>query len=454
MPNFTSDTGQLLSRDVQRYLLQGTVSVSNVHRQCRPDPNAKWLWNTTEILQDLEIPQYDWMRVYSWSDLSFSPPPVKVPVVVPNQSEYIFDIPEGIMKVHWSKAVALSPHLAHYKKASSDVMLDELFLTQASQKDKYVLLLSHVFVDNWGLVVHPESCMAFRNGACHPATKPFAAKPTSSYPLVITIATSWTGTWHFPMEDLVGLAYIDEGIASKAVIHVPYTSLYLEKWLLAIGVERGRIVTGTIGVQVLLVPQLAMCGKPFPSQLTWLREKVQLLLSHAALSLDRNHSTMNHPLPLPQPSDHTSSPKALVVFIERSDVRDLKSPQKSMLKSVVLSFARQHHMRVAIHDGRSDAQSIVQQVEPFSGASIVVGEHGAGLLFAAFAPRDVCIIEISSARNPLCYARLAYLHKQHYIMLHFQDIETDKNTLRAALSKCHGVLKTQQRIEDESRKRE
>lgn len=442
----TSDIGQL-SRDVQAHLLRDNVSVSNVtlvrHHHCRPDPNAKWLWNTTEVtvLQDhldIKLPQYDWIRVYSGSDLSFSSPPVTVPAV-PDQAEYIFDIPENILRAHWSKAVALSPHLAHYKKASWDVMLDELFLTRASLKDKHVLLLNHVFVDNWGLIVHPASCKAFRNGACTPAIKPFAAKPTISYPLVITIATSWTGTWHFPMEDLVGLAYIDEGIASKAVIHVSYTSLYLEKWLLAIGVERGRIVTGEIWAQVLLVPQLAMCGKPFPSQLSWLREK--LLLSHPSLPLDRYHSISNHSLPSSQLANQTSSLNALMVFIERPDVRDLKSPQKSMLKSVVLSFAHQHHMRVIIHDGRSDAQSIAQQAEPFSVASIVVGEHGAGLLFAAFAPTDVCIIEVSSARNPLCYARLAYLHKQHYIMLHFQDRETDKDALRAALSKCHARVK-------------
>jgi len=338
------------------------------------------------------------------------------------------------LKTHWSKAFTLTPHLTGYEKVSPDAILDDLFLSAASFKDKHVLLLRNVFVDNWGLIVHPESCMAVRNGACHPAAKPFAAKPKSFYPLVITIATSWTGTWHFPMEDLVGLAYVDDGIASKAVIHVPYSSLYLEKWLLAIGVGRNRVVTGTIGAKVLLVPQLAMCGKPFPSQLSWLREK--LLLPPSTIPLHRHPSTDNHSLPS-HPVNQASSLTGRIVFIERPDVRDLKYPQKSMLKNIVLSFAHQHRLQVYIHDSKSDAQSLTKQIEPFSRASMVVGEHGAGLLFTNFAPRHVCIIEVSSAKNPLCYARMAYMNKQHYIMLHFQDRETDKDALRAALSKCH-----------------
>ena len=231
----------------------------------------------------------------------------------------------------------------------------------------------------------------------------------------------------------------------EAVIHIPYRSTYLEKWLSVIGVDRSRVVNGSVGAKVLLVPQLAMCGKPYLSQLSWLRNK---LLASLTPSLVRSPSTTNHSMPSLR-SNHTSAKGGLIVFIERSDHRDLKSKEKAMLKSIVSSYAEELHMRIIVHDGKSDSLSIAQQVEPFVHASIVVGEHGAGLMFASFAPRDACIIEISSARNPLCYARLAFLNKQHYIMLHFEDkLKEDEVALRTAMSKCHSAMSKQSHGDD------
>eukprot|EP01042_Synura_sphagnicola_P003471 gene3471-4311_t len=79
------------------------------------------------------------------------------------------------------------------------------------------------------------------------------------------------------------------------------------------------------------------------------------------------------------------------------------------------ALARNHSL-IVLHSNALPPLPL--QILYFSRAHVVVGVHGAGLAFIAFAQPHSCVLEIMPARmHVLCYARLAYMMGFDYAML-------------------------------------
>ncbi|CAC5404381.1 unnamed protein product [Mytilus coruscus] len=230
-----------------------------------------------------------------------------------------------------------------------------------------IATFNDVVVSSDGWIVDSKYDLAVRNGGCQTTTNLLVRKfLVTRYRSVITIAARWCeGIWHFPMEALVGLVHITDYNKQNSFIHVSEKNEWVMQWLKLIGVNKNRVIHGTISADTLIVPQMAKCGSPSLDQLQWLRKSIPL-----KVSLNK-HS---------------------ILLIKRTRKRVM--PNFDEIQSLVEKFAKEVNLDFVLHDDRS-LPSLILQLERFSKASIVIGPHGAGMVNLIASKNRTCVIEFS-----------------------------------------------------------
>jgi hypothetical protein len=187
------------------------------------------------------------------------------------------------------------------------------------------------------------------------------------------------------MENIVALANLDPRIIERSVVHVASRGQYKDSWLSALGIPNSHIMREeSVLAKTLIVPEMGRCGAPYLQQLRWMR------------------ATFLKDLKIvPQ-----AQRKTTILIIKRGRKRPV--PNFFQVEEVTRRFASSRGMRVLVHDD-SGLPPLRDQIQRFANADIIVGPHGAGLLFMTFAPFHACVVEFKMAvREPVCYMRLAY----------------------------------------------
>ena len=306
----------------------------------------------------------------------------------------IFDIDPSILK-HFGTEVDLDT-LRPPSSPSSISYFDTFYGLNLSRVPRKMAIFSDVWVDRYGLVAEQRQhgCRSVQLGKCPPCQRPFDTSKAGSMaqvPVVVSLATCYSGIWHYPMEDLIGLANIDLNRYpfNIALYHVPLRSPYILGWMKLIGIPPERIIDVSVPAKVLLAPELGACGHPLRPQLEWLIERLR------------------------PPSSSENSTHPTIVFIQRTGRR--RVPNNEEVKKVLSAFAAQHHMKFVVHSDQH-LPPLDKQIEMFSKATFVVGPHGAGELFVAFMQRGGYVLEVSPDQNRAhhCYSRLSYVLGHNY----------------------------------------
>ncbi|XP_052088010.1 uncharacterized protein LOC127725190 [Mytilus californianus] len=272
-----------------------------------------------------------------------------------------------------------------------------------------IATFNDVVVSSDGWIVDSKYDLAVRNGGCQTTTNLLVRKfLVTRYRSVITIAARWCeGIWHFPMEALVGLAHITEYNKQNSFIHVSEKNEWVMQWLKLIGVNKNRVIHGTISADTLIVPQMAKCGSPSLDQLQWLRKSIPLKI------------------PLNKQS---------ILLIKRTRKRMM--PNFDEIQSLVEKFAKEVDLDFVLHDDRS-LPSLTLQLERFSKASIVIGPHGAGMVNLIASKNRTCVIEFSPTVSNTCYMSLSYLLGHNYFSVPLYENQTVKiHKVEKALNAC------------------
>mmetsp|Transcript_13732 Transcript_13732/g.18786 ORF Transcript_13732/g.18786 Transcript_13732/m.18786 type:complete len:295 (-) Transcript_13732:40-924(-) len=256
-----------------------------------------------------------------------------------------------------------------------------------------VATFENVFSNRYGLIVNQKNQKAVRNGGCFHmgAPKYFVMDDRSlkQYDTVISLTSGASGTWHFPMESLVALAYVSNETLSSSYIHVPSKGSFILQWLQLLGISNDRIIDDNVlSTKTLIVPEMGRCGAPYLTQLNWLREM------YLPKSLSER-SLLNQ-----------------IVLIKRTKSRTLSNFDQVAI--AVQQYAAQKQWTVIIHSD-DKLPPLVDQIRIFTQSKMVVAPHGAGELFAAFLSKDAALVElISEGQACLVYARMAYIQKIQY----------------------------------------
>lgn len=378
----------------------------------------------------------------------------------------VFEMPPFITEARWKLLKDLnitSKTCETYRGCAQDQVFDFLLGYKKSFEDRHVAVFENVWVDMWGLIVDRVGCKTVRNGACTPAPYPFQQNKVhgAEYPLCISLATSWKGTWHFPMENLAALAHIDQQILDKAVFHLPVKTAYITMWLAALGVPDSRMITDTAACKVLIIPQMR-CGEPYYSQLEWLRRTYlpkETALQQAAIAplppvlsnvagtaKEGEQNSLSAGTPAPATGSDASSVTASessaplnILVIERHKTRSITNVH--IVHNVIQSFAQTNNMKLLMHSDTT-LPSLVDQMRNFAEADIVVAPHGAGLMFTTFVPYTSCIVEFTHPNNPFCYAHIAYVRNLSYIMHDMRDNTINIADLQSSMGRCLEAVKS------------
>lgn len=316
------------------------------------------------------------------------------PVVVPR----IFDISPEI-RDFFGPAVEASSIAKLTSKASIDYYRD-FYQLNASDVPRRIAIFKNAWVDRYGLVTEERSqgCRSVQLGKCPPCQRPFdtsKAQNKAFTPIVVSLATCYSGIWHYPMEDLVGLANIDltRYPFNESVYHVPSKSAYILGWMQLAGIPSSRIVDVSVPARVLLAPELGACGHPLRPQIKWLIDSFKPHGGHG--TTHANNST-----------------NPTLVYIERSGSRR-RVGNNAEVKNALTAFCKQHAIKFLVH-GDHNLPSLAKQIEIFSKVTFVVAPHGAGELFVTFMDRGGYVLEVTHSQNRAhhCYSRLSY-HMGH-----------------------------------------
>lgn len=420
--------------DLMNILSKGKVSKVG----CTHEPNnqAPWIFQGKDFDEFRKNESDTWFKIY---DVEESTLPIlnRLQNIIPRPKE--FEIPEELRHSRFDQ----TPNKAcnEYSNCSKEEVFQEVLRYTQSFEGRKIAMFKDVWVDSRGLIVNRQTCKAVRNGACPPADSKFELHRLSqkSYPVVISLATSWKGTWHWPMENVVALAHIDKKILDKAVFHLPTKTAYIMNWLITLGISPSRMVDGTVDCQVLLTPQMR-CAETYFSQLEWMRESYlpeETAVQRAAVGFAYNaNSTLRAPSTNLKLEIKPEAPLT-VLLIERHKSRAVAN--MAAVRTFSKNYTREYSMRLLIHSDH-DLPSLQQQMRQFAEADIVLAPHGAGLMFTTFLPYTSCVIEFTHPNNPYCYAHIAYARNLSYIMV---DMRTDLMGLpevKAGLDRCHKAV--------------
>jgi hypothetical protein len=262
------------------------------------------------------------------------------------------------------------------------------------------------------------------------------------------------------------MAGVDKEILQRSWIHVPYRSRYILRWIDTIlHIPAERVISDPfIQAKTLYVPEMGMCGRPTLSQMQWLRQRANLTAdSHTTntraiqdklTGLDRGKAKKwTSPLytdvftkeegatsSSDKKTKRKSKPnvdaaKMNILLIQRSGARAVRNSHSvtdwlQTLKTVNPAINVYTHTERAM-------PSLAEQIAIFSNAHIIIAPHGAGLLFSVFASEHACVIELMFPGYPTCYARMAYLRRQDYMMSMVNEDHTiNIQTIQESVMKC------------------
>jgi hypothetical protein len=256
------------------------------------DPKFNFLWNKVDSLNT------SWVSTFMLNESLYEPTALKE--LEPMLHTH-FHIPLNYCK-HIERILfnASDERLFHveneYKKFSSSSsspsrhLLDErksyyahLLSINTTSHRRRLAVFHNVRINNYGLIVHPDTCEYVRNGGCV-YTKPKKvyrfSGPAYFVNRVISLATVATGTWHFPMEMFVALAAVPMHLIQDSYIHITSMNPFISQWFQLFGIRSDRIITyGNLYAETLYIPEMGLCGSPFPTQLKWLFTLGQIMRS-------------------------------------------------------------------------------------------------------------------------------------------------------------------------------
>lgn len=263
------------------------------------------------------------------------------------------------------------------------LFFDSFFGMQTDNDEGKVASMTNVWTNSFGLIVNSESCQFVRNGGCihmyhskdyslsmNPSPSHIrgsatpvgisepqrqAAAPPSYEEAVLTLCSGAFGTWHFPMESAVALAYVEPEMLARVKVMVPSMSSYILEWLSLFGVNRSQIVHHSVlFARTLLVPEMGRCGAPFASQLLWMREhilrKVFSMTSGGTRALTSRTSILAD----------TRSKAGTIVLVQRTKSRRISNHIE--LERAVRLFAEKLSYEVVIHTDRN-LPSLADQIK-------------------------------------------------------------------------------------------
>jgi hypothetical protein len=249
----------------------------------------------------------------------------------------------------------------------------------------------------WEWVRHTGAC------GCEPAAqdRTITKKQAelNSHAKVITLACRWGwGTWHFPMEALVGLYSIPSELLhdQRVLIHITSNAEYSKAWLAMLNIAPDRIIEGTIHAEELIVPLLGGCGSPHIFQIKAIQSTIQ------------NHLHLKSPKTTLIQKQNQNSRKKLIILIERTKHRPLRN--NLQLRQAITAYATQNNYKIHLH---TDAHlpPLAEQLQLFAKADIVIGPHGGTSVLVPAMQEGKVWLEIMETDSPyenLCGARLSY----------------------------------------------
>lgn len=335
-----------------------------------------------------------------------------------------YQIPQPFVDLRYRLEEGYQPYLNHpdfktnYQELYQDEdrrhkFLHELLNISITRQPRRMAVFNDVITNNYGLIVRPSTCEYLRNGGCTYMKHNRIYSINAGGPVkevVVSLTAGAFGTWHFPMECFVALAALPTQYLTTATFHVPSKSPYISSWLHLLNIPNEHISDApTLHAKQLLVPQMGRCCEMYETQIEWLRQDVAKL-----------------------PKEHISYSRE-ILLIKRSGSRQVQNAQA--VEKTVMEFAKKNRYKVTTHGDRN-LPSLREQIDRFSTPTIVIAPHGAGLLFTAFSPSNVCIIEFMPQINPECYARIAYIRRLKYVMYMMDGTRIELDDVRQGLAKC------------------
>jgi len=433
------DESSPLYRDLLKILGKGKDGEASCTKE--PDNQAPWIFYSSKF-SDLAKSENDpWFKVYEMEE-STMPTLNRLRNIFPRPKE--FAVQQDVLREHFDELT--NKVCSDFKDCSKEKILQDVMQYKESFDGRKIALFQDVWVDSRGLIVNRQTCKAVRNGACVPLEAKFEQYrlDQKSYPLVISLATSWKSTWHWPMENIVALAHIDAKILATAVFHVPVATPYISSWLMALNIPSERIVTGTVTCQALLIPQMR-CGNPYFSQLEWMREAympLETAAQRAAVGFAYSANSTIHAVEVKKEITYSNDAPLTLLLVERTEKRPVKNMNE--VHSFAEAFARDNKMKLLVHSDRN-MPPLQYQMRQFAEADIVLAPHGAGLMFATFLPYTSCVVEFSQRSNPLWYAHIAMSRNLSYVRVDMEENVMDLADAKVSLNRCmRAVVATKQ----------
>ena len=340
------------------------------------------------------------------------------------------------------------PHVKYY--------YDRFFDINSSLNQRRLAILHGVFTNIYGTIIDPRTCSIARNGGCYSGNfKSFydVTDRAQSYDIVISLTAPASGNWHFPIEILPALADLGKEFLHSSVVYVPDKTPYIVQWLELAGWPIDRLVADkVIYANTLLVPEQGRCYAPFKSQVSWLlRLRDHSLMHDNKKSSSSSYENQINNLPTaPAPA---AAPRAVtlavavgsklnssfvIILVLRRGIRCMEN--EGSVLGLLTSLSGVYGVQIKVHNVAQTSISVRAQIALFSSANLIIGMHGAGLLFSVFAPIDACLIELMPVTgHVLCYARLAYARGLSYIMLTVQPRQRQKQLGLNHTERCYYV---------------
>jgi hypothetical protein len=262
-------------------------------------------------------------------------------------------------------------------------------------------------INDRGVIYDPKVRRFAANGGCHDRfvipTKPHGN--VTSYENVLSVSAVWVmKPWHLAMEASTAFAHLDPAIITRSHIHVSQINNFTISWMSLFGIDKSKLISGTVKAETLYIPEMGRCGSPSQLQLQWLRTKL-----------------------LPPPDQLTPTNLVLIKRISRA------LPHFAEVRTTLGSLAAHTNFTMVIHDEKA-LPTMQEQILQFAKAAVVVAPHGAGELFNAFLPRGACVIEYNNYEKNPVYARMAMMLNTSYVMINMATLNMDN--LKQWLRRC------------------
>jgi hypothetical protein len=232
--------------------------------------------------------------------------------------------------------------------------------------------------------------------ACQPqfSTLGFPAHLQQHFELVATIAHFWgEGYYHFVAENFVRfplvLPLIEGNPRSK--IHVRANRPFVGSFFELFGIQRDRLVEGTVFADVLLLPDPVPCGLPPAIMLNLLRRTLVERSLHSVAS---------------------ATNECRILVVQRKGSRAI-SNHDALVSGLMGAFKSCH---TVVHTGD---ESVLNQLRLFRSSTVIVAPHGAGLANIIVCRKATLILELMVTGNDanMCYMAMAFKLFLHYMML-------------------------------------